>query len=118
MLFLFVALLTLPITNACRESANSGSIDQVVREIVDRANSNDTQYFERVLDKPYKGQEEKLIGMIKRSEMLTNYKERLEMRSDVTARLNYHYLEKGCHFQVDLARENGTWIIKRIWFCR
>jgi hypothetical protein len=32
--------------------------------------------------------------------------------------LDYHYLEKACHFQIDLAQENGNWKVTRIWFCR
>jgi hypothetical protein len=94
------------------------SLSQLVTEIVRKANAGDTQYFEALLDEPYKGQSAELIEMIKRSEMELNFRQRFEEKSDTTGRLNYHFLEKGCHFQIDLVLDGGTWTVDRIWFCR
>ena len=90
----------------------------VVGEIVKRAEANDVEFFAMYLDPSYKGQEPKLIQMIKASGMPSNYPARLRHVSDASVRLDYHYLEEGCHFQVDLERKDGVWTIKRIWFCR
>ena len=102
----------------CSSSANTATVDGIVGEIVKHAQAGDTGFFAKYLDSSYKGQEKKIVQQIKASGMADNYKTRLEDVSDTKARLNYHYLEKGCHFQIDLEKQNGYWTIKRIWFCR
>lgn len=56
--------------------------------------------------------------MIGKSGMPENYRDRLEQRSDNAAHLNYHDLECGCHFQVDLKKQDGAWRVDRVWLCR
>ena len=102
----------------CDTESRARSIDDLVKMVTDRAEAGDTQFFESLLDKPYKGKSPQLIEMIKRSGMLTNFKQRLTKQPDGTGRLNYHYLEKGCYFQIDLLEHDGVWRITRIWFCR
>lgn len=108
------------------------SIDKLVTEIVVRAKADDKETFGKYLvahrdgdlpgdyEKRAEKQSQKLIEMVLRSDMENNYKQRLEHISSSNARLNYHYLEKGCHFQIELEKieEYGTWHIKNIWFCR
>ncbi|MHC4648456.1 MAG: serpin family protein [Planctomycetota bacterium] len=100
------------------ESPAKNTIDDLVSEIVARAECHDIEFFNKLLDRPYKGQEQKLIEMILRSAMSNNFKEKLEHKNQTQARLNYHYLEKGCNFQVDLVKEADSWSVKRIWFCK
>lgn len=89
-----------------------------VQELVDKANAGDQEYFKALLDESYRTQVARLIEMIKRSEIKQNHKKRFKTQPDGTGRLNYHYLEKGCHFQVDLKKTDGKWEVTRIWFCR
>jgi len=70
------------------------------------------------MDASAKGQAQRMLEQIKASGMATNFTSQLEDLSETKARLNYHELEKGCHFQVDLEKRDGLWIIRRIWFCR
>ena len=42
----------------------------------------------------------------------------LQAVSEKEVRLNYHYLERGCHFQIAIVWQNGSWVIKGIWPCR
>ena len=100
------------------QQTEKGHLRQLVGAIVRRANNNETQHFEALLDTSYKGQSSKLIEMIKESEMLSNYGERFRKLSDSTARLNYHDITKGCYFQIDVAKEDSKWKVTRIWFCR
>ncbi len=102
----------------CSPSVKAATIDDVVREIVKHAAAGDTEFFAQYMDPSYKGQERRIVEQIKASGMAENYKNRVEYVSEMTARLNYHYLEKGCHFQVDIEKQNGSWIIRKIWFCR
>ncbi len=67
---------------------------------------------------PARRQESNLVAMIRRSGMSTNYVSRCSLNTNGTGRLDYHDLERGCHFQIDLAKTNDTWAVKRIWFCR
>ncbi len=101
----------------CRQAAKSLTVDEMVAEIVQHAMADDTAFFAKYLDAPYKGQAKQLIQQIQASGMADNYQSRLEI-TDAKARLNYHYLEKGCHFQIDLERHDGNWTIQRMWFCR
>jgi hypothetical protein len=59
----------------------------------------------------------KLLEMIRRSGMLTNYPARLQ-ESRNKARLDYHERTLKLHFQIDLEKDGQTWIVKRIWLCR
>jgi formiminotetrahydrofolate cyclodeaminase len=99
-------------------TAKTATIDETVAEIVKHAAIADNAYFTEHMDPSYKGQETKLIEQIKASGMAEDYKNRLENLSETKARLNYHYLEKGCHFQIDLEKQNNSWVIQRIWFYR
>ena len=56
--------------------------------------------------------------MVQRSGMLTNYTERLHASSATAARLDYHYPEKGCHFQVTLAKQGTAWHVTGLGLCR
>ena len=100
------------------ESDLTDRVGPLVREIVTRAKKGDTAYFAPLMDQACKGQETNLVAMIQRSGMSTNYATRCRLETNGTGRLDYHYLEQGCHFQIDLAKTNNTWTIKRIWFCR
>jgi hypothetical protein len=113
LIFSFLLLLV-----GCGQAAKTATVDEMVGEIVKHATADDTAFFAEYLDASYKGQEKQLIQQIKASGMSDNYKSRLEGVSETKARLNYHFLEKGCHFQIDLVRQDGVWTIKRIWFCR
>ena len=101
-----------------KENLSSKTIEQIVIEIVKKAELKDTGYFQNLLDTPYKKMTEQITKQINNSGMIINYKEHLEMKSNNTARLNYHYLEKGCHFQIDLIKHGNNWKISRVWFCR
>ena len=80
------------------------SVGDIVTNMVQHAKAGDTNYFAPVLDPSSAAQPSQLLAMIQRSGMLTNYSSRLQSESPTFARLNYHYLERGCHFQVDLRR--------------
>lgn len=115
MLALIFSLLLL---GGCAPAAKTSTADEMVAVIVKHATTDDTAFFAQYMDASYKGQEKKLIGQIKASGMADNYRNRLEGVSETKARLNYHYLEKGCHFQIDLEKQDESWTITRIWFCR
>jgi len=105
----------------CAVLAASGGANEVaalITQIVTRAEKGDAAYFAPYMDKNDTGQETYLVAMIQRSGMATNYMSRCTVNTNGTGNLNYHYLERGCHFQIDLAKTNETWTIKRIWFCR
>ena len=105
---------------------NPVTVDELVGKIVNHAAADDTGFFAKYLDSSSKGQEKQLIEQIKASGMANNYKTHLEdiaeakpatdrLRWLTEARLNYHGLGD---FQIDLEKQNGSWIIKGIWFCR
>ena len=98
--------------------AVTNEIAALVTEIVTRAEEGDAAYFAPHMDPNYKGRETNLVTMIQRSGMATNYVGRCALNTNGTGRLNYHYLEQGCHFQIDIAKTNEMWTITRIWFCR
>jgi len=98
--------------------AVTNEVGALVGKMVTRAQKGDTAYFAPLMDPHYKGKETNLVEMIQRSGMATDYVGRCTLHTNGTGRLNYHYLERGCHFQIDLAKTNQTWTIKRIWFCR
>ena len=102
---------------SCTQAAKMVTVDQMVAEIVKHATADDTDFFVAYLDAPYKEKANQLIQQIKASGMADNYKSRLEV-SETKARLNYHYLERGCHFQIDLMNQDGAWLIQRVWFCK
>jgi 5-formaminoimidazole-4-carboxamide-1-beta-D-ribofuranosyl 5'-monophosphate synthetase len=102
----------------CSHAAKTATVDEMVGVIIKHADDGDKGFFSQYMDTEFKGHADKLIVMIKASGMADNYKTRLVDVSDAKARLNYHYLEKGCHFQINLERHDGSWIIRRIWFCR
>ena len=96
----------------------TNEVATLVTEIVTRAETGDAAYFLPTMDPNYKGSETNLVAMIQRSGMATNFMSRCTVNTNGTGNLHYHYLERGCHFQIDLAKTNETWTIKRIWFCR
>ena len=114
------ALVTL--LSGCRaESAEiSGeSIGALVTNLVKQADASETALLASVLQPGDKVTEvSSLMPMIQRSGMLTNYLERLEQHSTTNARLNYHWLERHCHFQVELANTGALWRVTRIGYCR
>jgi hypothetical protein len=94
------------------------SLKEAVTTLVQHAQAGDTRYFSGLMPSPTPGAAAQLVAMVRRSGMLTNYTERLHARSPTEARLDYHYLEKGCHFQVSLVKENSAWKVKQIGLCR
>ncbi len=112
----------LALVAGCSAGARNGltgqSVGQVVTNIVAFAQAGKTTCFTPVFEPLGDLQTPQLFGMIQRSGMLTNYSGRLQMQSAVKARLDYHYIERGCHFQVDLQKNGSTWRVTRIWFCR
>jgi hypothetical protein len=102
----------------CAQAIRTATVDELVGEIVKHATVDDTAFFADYLGASYKGQEKQLIQQIKASGMADNYKSRLEGVSETKARLDYDYLEKRCHFQIELVKLDDSWTIKRIWFCR
>jgi hypothetical protein len=55
--------------------------------------------------------------MINASGMTNNFNARTTVNG-AEARMDYHDLSTGCHFQIDLQKQGGDWTIKRICFCR
>ena len=102
----------------CNSSPKTDTIDGIVGEIIKHATAADTAFFAQYMDASAKSQAPQILKQIIASGMTTNYTNRLETVSETKARLNYHYIEKGCHFQIDLERQDGSWVIRRIWFCR
>jgi len=102
----------------CRPSPKAETIDGLVGEITKHASADDTAFFAQYMDASAKSQAPQILKQIKASGMTTNSTNRLETVSETKARLNYHYIEKGCHFQVDLEKQDGFWVIRRIWLCR
>ncbi len=96
----------------------TNEVATLVTEIVTRAEKGDAAYFAPKMDPNYRGKETNLVAMIQRSGMATNYLGRCTVNTNGTGNLNYHYLERGCNFQIDLVKTNETWTIRRIWFCR
>jgi hypothetical protein len=94
------------------------SLGAVVQQLVAKAEAGDLKYFTSLLGKAHGDQSPVLVDMIRRSDISENYKQRFSTRPDGSGRLNYHYLEKGCHFQVDLRKNDVGWETTRIWFCR
>jgi hypothetical protein len=102
----------------CSSSPKKETIDGLVTEIGKHAAADDTAFFAHYMDASAKGQAPQMLKQIKASDMASNFTNRLETISDTKSRLNYHYLERGCHFQVDLEKQDGLWVIRRMWFCR
>jgi hypothetical protein len=100
------------------KAGEATQIYPLVTNIVVHATAGDAAFFAPLLDEHYRGRETNLVKMIRSSGMQTNYTERCAITTNGTGRLDYHYLELGCNFQIDLVQTNGTWNISRIWFCR
>ena len=56
--------------------------------------------------------------MIKKSNLPETYEKHIEKIDETLYRLNYHQLDKGLHFQVDIKNIDDKYFIKRIWLCR
>jgi hypothetical protein len=93
-------------------------LEAAVAGLVQHAQAGDTNYFNGFLAAPNPVIAGQLVGMVQRSGMLTNYSERLHASSATTARLDYHYPEKGCHFQVTLSKQGATWHVTGLGLCR
>jgi hypothetical protein len=113
-----LGILVLVICAALATPSATNGIAALVTTIVAKADKGDAAYFAPHMDSHYRGRETDLVAMIRRSGMATNYVRRCTLNANGTGRLDYHYLERGCHFQIDLSKTNDTWRIKRIWFCR
>lgn len=100
------------------QGAEPRDIAALVAELVGRAKADDATYFGARMDPGQSGQAEVVADMIRRSGMATNFAERCTFSTNGTARLDYHMLERRCHFQVDLVNSNGIWTARRFWFCR
>jgi hypothetical protein len=94
------------------------SLKEAVADLVHHAQAGDTNHLTALLSSPAPGVAAQVALMIQRSGMLTNYTERLRSFSPTEARLDYHYPEKGCHFQVSLEMRGSAWEVARIQLCR
>ncbi len=103
---------------AVESKPQAQSLGAAVTNLFERAQAGDINYFTALVVSPAPGSAAGLMAMVRRSGMLTNYTERLHSTSPTEARLDYHYLEKGCHFQVNLAKQGSAWQVTGIWPCR
>ncbi|MBN1475492.1 hypothetical protein JXA47_01940 [Candidatus Sumerlaeota bacterium] len=100
--------------------AHDLALGDVVQMIADQAEAGNTGYFAQLLEAP-EGMDDavaQLIAQIVSSEIAETYRDHISERSDSACHLDYHWLERGCHFQVDLSRSGYHWFVERIWFCR
>lgn len=70
------------------------------------------------IDEPYKDKTVEISLMIKKSNLPKTYEEHIEKIDETLYGLNYHQLDKGLHFQVDIENIEDKYFIKRIWLCR
>ncbi len=103
---------------ATRNTLTGQTVGDVVTNIVKFAQAGSTAPFMPMFEPHDDLSALKLLGMIQRSGMLTNYASRIESCPEGRARLDYHYLERGCFFQVDLQRDGDRWRVTRIFLCR
>jgi hypothetical protein len=99
-------------------SSANPTLGAVVTNLVQRAEAGDVGFFKGLLGSSDDAVVTQVIRMVQRSGMLTNYTSRFESSSPTSARLNYHWLERHCHFQVDLHKDKDAWGVKRIGLCR
>jgi hypothetical protein len=88
------------------------SLDQAVRTLVDRADTNDVAYF-RQLAQGGDVSARYWITQVKRSQMLARY------RALVQVELPFAYLDfhlPRCHFMVKLERLDGDWVVRHIGY--
>ena len=103
---------------SCGTPHKSHEIEVLVNQIVEHSNANDIDYFESLLEEPYKGQASKLIDMIKRSGIQNNYEEYFSQDGKGHSRLNGHDFKNAMNIQIDLKKEADQWRIVSIWFCK
>jgi hypothetical protein len=93
-------------------------LEELVAAIVNRARANDVSFFETHLRLSSKDKAGELVAMVLRSGMLDNFRYQIEPVSPRSVRLDYHYLERGCHFQIELRLTQNGWDISGMEFCR
>ncbi len=98
--------------------AKATTVGEAVTNLVQHAQAGDTNYFNGLMSTQAPGLANQIMAMIQRSGMLTNYTQRLSSSSPTQAHLDYHYPEKGCYFQVELAKQGADWRVTGIWPCR
>ena len=94
------------------------SLAALAAELVAKANAGDSLYFQNLMGGADKEQAAKLMEMIKKSGMETNCRERFTEDPVGIGHLNYHDLERGCHFQMKLSPTEGRWAVDKVSFCR
>jgi len=90
----------------------------LVTEMVARANAGDTLYFQNLFGGADEARATKLMEMIKRSGMETNYQERFTEGPVGIGHLDYHDPDKGCYFKMKLSPTEGLWTVANISFSR
>jgi hypothetical protein len=103
--------------DGCGTSSNGlagQTIGEIATNIVRLAEEGKVRPFASVMEE---NQRQQLVGMIRRSGMLTNYANRLQ-ESRNEGRLDYHEIPQNLHFQIDSKRDGRTWKVTRIWLCR
>ena len=113
------AFLFLVLAVGCRPAPIAPTVGGLVAQIVEHADAGDASFFKPYLDGAPSGGAEHLAEMIRNSGMAGNFSERtIYSARNTAARLDYCDISRGCHFQVDLVQQDGSWTIRRIWFCR
>jgi hypothetical protein len=101
------------------ESADDLALEEAVQRIAERAEEGNTDFFAPLLGDPATAESVmQMIEQIRISEIAETYRDHISERSSSACHLDYHWLERGCHFQVDLVRGSAEWHVERIWLCR
>ena len=98
-------------------SMGASSVEGVVVQLASWAEANDTAALKAYMDNPSIQTPADLAKMIRKSDIKNTYGKKLSTEG-FSARLNYHDLAKGLHFQVDMDKRSDVWTVSRIWFCR
>ncbi len=118
----WVGFLAILVLAGCFRPATAGyageDLGALITNVVQHADAGDDGYFDPLLRGHEAGETAHAIEMIRASGMLTNYMSRFQTNSAATLRLGYCDPCRGCHFQIDLFKEDQTWRLDRIWFCR
>jgi hypothetical protein len=85
-------------------------IEPAVLDLAARADRGDTAYFAAHMGQAGDHLVQLMIEKVKASDLPKTYRGHL-----IGDRLNYH--EK-THVQIELAQQDGKWVVGRLWFCR
>ena len=106
------------VVGGCSRGFQAHSVAELCQEVAARADAEDELFFQAYMSEAERSEVGSLIGMVKRSKIAFSYTERLHEERDGSFRLDYHWLEQGCSFQIEGTQSDGTWRLCRIWFCR